>query len=134
MSLVGALLLGTTGLFGCATTAPLRASTAVPAAEGHVKVAAGDNGNTKLDINVKHLARPDKLAAGATSFVVWARSPMELSAPPQNLGALRVNDDLEGSLQTVTPLKQLDLTITPEMSPAASAPTGAPVMTAHISR
>jgi len=55
--------------------------------------------------------------------VVWARADGAGSA--QNLGALHVDKDLDGTLKTVTPLRTFDVFITAESSPTARAELGA---------
>lgn len=107
------------------------ASTTVPAAQGQVKVDDGGNGNTAVSVTVKHLAPPDRMGEGVTTYVVWAKP---LNGPPQNLGALQVNENLEGVLRTVTPLREFDCFVTAEPSPTSPAPSGQPVLTAHVMR
>ena len=115
-------------------TAALQASPKVPAAEGSVSVQDGDNGNYKVALNVKHMAPPEKVATGASSYVVWLR-PLATdtkSQAPQNMGALVVNKDLEGNLTTVTPYRQFDLFVTAEPVPNSTAPTGEQLLTTTI--
>jgi hypothetical protein len=102
-------------------TARMTTSQSIPGAQGSVKSSKGDNGNTSLEVEVKHLASPEQVAAGATTYVVWARP--RGAGPSQNLGALRVDDDLRGTLKTVTPLQSFDVFITAEDSPTAMRPT-----------
>lgn len=117
---------------GCApTTYHLQSSQQVLAAIGTVKVSSGENGNTKVHVSVQHLAPPQKVAPTATTYVVWAR-PNVTGATPQNIGALNVDDDLEGELHTVTPLQSFALVITPEPSSQAMAPTNPPVLTVNV--
>ncbi|HEU5059182.1 MAG TPA: hypothetical protein VFU21_21765 [Kofleriaceae bacterium] len=103
----------------------------VPAAEGVVRATAGEHGNTQLRIFVRHLARPEKVRPDATTYVVWLQPPGE---PPQNMGALKVDEDLRGSLTTVTPLRTFDVFITLERSPTVRAPTARNVLSASIAR
>lgn len=119
----------------CSTTRtfPLSGSSAVPAAQGQVAASVGENGNTRLDIEVRHLAEPSKLSPGATQFVAWAQ-PTEPGTQPQSLGALNVDSDLTGRLQTVTPLKNFTLLISPERPGTTQWGSTTPVLTAHISR
>ena len=119
----------------CSTTRtfPLSASSAVPAAQGQVAASVGENGNTRLDIEVRHLAEPSKLSPGATQFVAWAQ-PNEPGTQAQSLGVLNVDSDLTGRLQTVTPLKNFTLLITPERAGTTQWESTTPVLTAHISR
>lgn len=119
------LFLLVVALTGCAASSSkmlLEASDNMPAAEGNIVAKEGKNGNTELALRVKHLARPEAVAGDARTYVVWAQDPNGGSV--HNLGALEVNDNLEGTLNTVTPLKQFDLFVTPEPYAALSEPTG----------
>lgn len=128
MKLAAGLIVAMT-LVGCASTYQMTAGPQVPAAKGTVQAKTGDNGNTRLKLSVQHLAVPDRITAGSTVFVVWARSS---GAPAQNLGTLRVDKDLEGTLSTLTPLRTFDLTVTPEASASAQDPTGPTVLETSV--
>jgi hypothetical protein len=104
----------------------------MPAAEGRVKVGEADNENTALEVTVEHLAAPEKIAPEATTYVVWALATGTDSA--QNLGALRVDDDLKGSLETVTPLRAFEVFITAEASATARSPSTPRLLTASVER
>ena len=101
----------------------------VPASEGTVRVSDGDNGNTKVSIRVKHLAPPSKIAADSTVYVVWIQ-PRE--GDRQNVGALALNKDLEGSLDTLTPHRRFKLSVTPEPSGQVADPSHEPVFTYNV--
>lgn len=116
---------------GCGSTQEMRSSSGVPASEGTVNATEADNGNTNLSIRVKHLASPSQVASGATVYVVWVQPRF---AATQNVGALDLNSNLEGSLDTVTPHSEFLVSVTPESSATASRPTNAPVFTADVSR
>lgn len=118
---------------GCAAVFPLVSNETAPAAEGQASVSAGDNGNTLVSLTVKHLAAPAKVMGGAEVYVVWALSSEE-GASPQNLGALKIDDALTGSLDTLTPLKTFELFITPEPTPASTTVSGPKVLSARITR
>jgi hypothetical protein len=118
---------------GTSTTSALQPVGEAHAAKGELKIKEGDNGNTALGVNVKYLAPPEKMAPNATTYVVWAK-PRVGDMRPQNLGALHVNDDREGSLDTVTSLKNFDVIETPEPSAAVTAPTHSPVFTGVVQR
>src|SRR5437016_1814159 len=66
-----------------------------PAAEGRVVTKNDRNGNTRIEIHVKHMARPQALIPSKSGYVVWLQAP---GKPAETLGTLRVNEDLEGSL------------------------------------
>lgn len=109
----------------CAGARPLRLTSSpdIPAAQSTDKISTTDNGNTKIDLVVEHLAAPGRVNPHATVYVVWA-SGNEAGAQPQNLGALKVDDNLEGSISAVTPLRSFDLYITAEPSQMSTTPTG----------
>ena len=104
----------------CTHTVPLQTSPAVAAAEGKLKVKKGDNGNTMVKLNLEHLAEPEDVAPGTSTYVVWIEGPGTV----QNVGALKVGDEKEASLETVTPLEDFNIFITAESSATAAAPTG----------
>lgn len=122
-------------MIGCASgqTVKLNGSPQVPAAQGSVYATSGANNNTRLKVDVHHLARPEQIAAGTTALVVWAR-PTASGGEPHNLGELRVNEKLEGELETVTPHRDFEVMITAEPSATASSPSGAPLLTARVNR
>jgi hypothetical protein len=136
-SLVGAITLGVLapgcGLFGGGGSGKQTMITGAesPAAEGTVEATRGENGNTKLDLRVKHLAAPSKLADDASVYVVWVQPSKGVV---QNIGALEVNEDLVGRLQTTTPHAAFTLTVTPEPSARMAAPTHEPVFRAEVKR
>ena len=101
----------------------------VSASDGTVRVSEGDNGNTKVSVRVKHLAPPSKLAADATVYVVWIQ-PRE--GDRQNVGALTLNKDLEGSLDTLTPHRRFKVSVTPEPSGQVVNSTHEPVFTYNV--
>jgi len=124
--------------FGCDTvrsweTRPTSMTSAsdVPASEGTVKATLGANGNTNLYIRVKHLAPAFKVRPGATVYIVWLQRPGEAI---QNIGALTLTDNLEGSLNTETPYRRFTITITPEPSRQVEQPTHEPVFKSEVTR
>lgn len=120
------------GLTACGASAiPLVNGPQTPAAEGRITTDDGSNGNLKLAIEVKHLALPEKVSPGATLYTVWVQPA---GAPPQNIGALRVDAELTGRLETLTPLREFDLFITTEADQTVPAPTGPRVLSAAVSR
>jgi hypothetical protein len=113
---------------------PMLASPRVPAAQGAVSIKDADNGNMKLEVSVKHMAPPERVATGASSYVVWLK-PLATgneNEVPQNLGALAVNKDQEGALNTVTSYRQFDIFVTAEPEAGSSAPTGEQLLSTTI--
>jgi len=106
-------------------------NSSVPAATGTVKVDKDkDNGNTKLDIKVDHLAKPSSLSPPANSYIVWVR-PRDGEAVKQ--GAIGVDNNLKGELKVVTTSKEFDLFITAEQSDTVTSPSGTEVLKTHVS-
>jgi hypothetical protein len=124
------LLTGSLAAACFAATLKLESSSQIPAAEGKVKLHQTSNGNTEITLSVKHLAPPTRIEPTSSVFVVWVRG-LEPGAQPQNLGALRVNKNLSGKLQTTTSLRAFDLFITPEGVSTVTAPTGAQLLPLH---
>jgi hypothetical protein len=117
------------GITGCAHKVPLQAGTQVPAAEGQVKLTEGPSGNTKIRLEVEHLADAANVAPGASTYVVWIQSA---EGSTRNVGTLLVGDDRRGRLDTTTPHRQFQLFITAEPTATATAPSGQQVMFASI--
>ena len=116
----GCATFGGGGVGGAARS--LSSDPTMPAAEGQAKFSMGTNDNTAIDVNVKHLAQPEKLTPPASTYVVWTQA--KPNEAPQNIGQLKVDKDLSGTIQTVTPLHSFDLFITAEGSGQVQSPTG----------
>ena len=117
----------------CAGSSKLQmtASPDIPAAQSKVKISSTENGNTQIELKVEHLAPPARVDPAATVYVVWARGNDD-GAQPVNLGALRVDDDLNGSITAVTPLRAFDLYVTAESSQAVTTPTGKTLLSTTV--
>lgn len=107
----------------------LSASPKVPAADGKVRVAQGDDGNQTVDVEVHHLAAPSKVFPEAAHYVVWLKPE---KGPAQNLGVLPIGEDLSGHLTTKTPHKSFDVIVTEETDMTATQPSGNLVLSASI--
>lgn len=109
---------------GCASSPQIMsADSRVPAAQGEVKSKEESNGNTHLKVKVKHMAKPNAVEPMAQTYVVWAQDNTN-TGNVQNLGALQVNDNLEGEIEALTPMKRFDVFITAEPVATAQYPTG----------
>ena len=118
---------------GCAsapkqTMASSRANTS---GQGTVEAKAGPNDNTQIEVRVKHLSDPARVASDASVYVVWIQPR---NAEIQNVGALRLDADLVGELNTTTPHRAFTLSVTPEPSARMAAPTHGAVFTAEVNR
>jgi len=117
----------------CAGSSKLQmtASPDIPAAQSSVKISPTENGNTQIDLKVEHLALPARVDPAATVYVVWVRGN-DTGAQPVNLGALRVDNDLEGNFTGVTPLRAFELYVTAETSQAVTIPAGKTLLSTTV--
>src|SRR5215470_3705628 len=102
-----------------------------PAAMGKVTTDNDRNGNTGIEVEVKHMAAPQSLTPARTAYVVWVQPR---GKDPEVLGALRVNSDLEGGLKATTPYKDFDIFITAEDNPNPPAPSGMVILKGTVER
>ena len=129
VQLVIVVVFGLVGAGACAHSQPMQSSALVPAAEGKLEVSKGDSGNTRLKMEVKHLADPAMVAPGASTYVVWIQQPR---AAAQNVGALKVGKNRRGELETITPHQTFQVFITAEPTMAVRAPTNERLMFANV--
>lgn len=117
-------MIGTVALVAaCATKTELQADNSLaPAARGELKTRIEGDQNMRVELSVKHLAPPQNLASGASSYVIWVDPEGE--GGPMNIGSLNVNDDLEGRYETRIPYHNFRLFVTPESSRVARSPSG----------
>jgi hypothetical protein len=102
-----------------------------PAAQGAIESSNDRSGNTKIHVTVKHMADPGQLAPAQTAYFVWVQPRGEAA---QAVGKLRVNKDLEGSIDTVVPAKVFDVFITAESSDKPDAPSSMEVLRGTVDR
>jgi len=125
------LLLGLAALGWGEDTKMKNVSTLQPAADAQLTHQKDDNGNTKLKIHVYHLAKPDALTPPREAYVVWIEPNGE---PPQNMGVIRVNDNLESEFSTRTPFKKFKVYVTAEDGPKVTTPSGERILEANVDR
>jgi hypothetical protein len=106
-------------------------STTQPAADAQLTHQKDDNGNVKVNIHFYHLARPDSLTPAKDAYVVWIEPNGQ---PPQNMGTIKVNDNLESEFQTRTPFKVFKVYVTAEQGPKVTAPSSDHILEANIDR
>jgi hypothetical protein len=102
-----------------------------PAAEGKVITDTDRNGNTGVEVRVKHVATPQSLVPAKQAYLVWVQPR---GKDPELLGALRVNEDLEGSLKAATPYKEFEIFITAEDSPKPETPSSTVILKGAVER
>ena len=91
-------------------------SQTVPAAQGSVKVKKDGNNNYKIDLNVMHLAEPERLSPPKAVYVVWMETERNGS---KNLGQLKTSSGflsktMKSSLNTVSSFKPISFFVTAE--------------------
>jgi hypothetical protein len=116
--------------FGCSGHMyHLVSAPSVPAASGTVHTSTDKNGNTVIDLKVKHLAPPSALTPPSNSYVVWVQPS---GKQPINQGELRVDNNLQGEFKTATPYKRFQLFVTAENQATVTEPTGQPLVQQQI--
>ncbi|MBZ5507910.1 MAG: hypothetical protein LAO78_20810 [Acidobacteriia bacterium] len=102
-----------------------------PAAEGKVNTDTDRNGNTGIEVQVKHMATPQSLTPAKQTYLVWVQSR---GRDPELLGALRVNENLEGSLKAATPYKEFEIFITAEDNLKPEMPSNVVILKGAVAR
>jgi hypothetical protein len=122
-SLLGAFVFTTLMAGACASTQKvyLEGTVTAPAAVAQVAFKVDKHKNTEVDLRVKHLAPPQRLEGGDTTYVVWA-APMG-SEEYVRQGALAVTNSRAGKMRFVTSLTRFKLVVTAEKTPAATMPS-----------
>jgi hypothetical protein len=128
---VAGALTGVLALGGCAheQTWTMNTTEMIPSAVGKVKVANEKDGNTKVKVEVSHLAQPSAVFDQTSTYVVWLKPE---SGRAQNVGVLSLNKDLKGSLETQTAFKDFQVIVTAEKDANVTAPSGRSVMNASV--
>jgi hypothetical protein len=105
---------------------------AAPAAMGKVNTSNDRNGNTTVEVSVKHMASPESLTPAKNNYVVWIQ-PRGKDA--EALGVLRINGEtLEGSLTATTPYKDFDIVITAEDNAKPELPSSTVILKGTVER
>lgn len=111
---------------GCANKqVRLNPAASVPAATGTAELTHDDNGNTIVNLKVKHLARPENLSPPRSVYVVWIEPS---DGTPIKQGQLQVNSNLEGEFRSPTTYKTFEIFITAEDSSSVTQPRGEEVL------
>lgn len=102
-----------------------------PAAQGKVITNTDSNGNTEVEVQVEHLAHPQSLKPAKEAYLVWIQPSGQ---SPQLLGALRVGDDMKGSVKGSTPFTNFDVIITAEDQLKTDMPSSTVVLKGNVAR
>ncbi len=109
----------------CHKQVRLSPASSVPAATATAELTHDDNGNTIVDLKVKHLAKPENLTPPRSVYVVWIEPR---GSAPIKQGQLQVNSNLEAEFKTPTTYKSFDIFVTAEDSSMVTQPTGQEVL------
>src|SRR5512139_3982134 len=95
---------------GGSTRVDLKATGAVPQADGEAKVEARP-GITNIEVKVKGMVQPTKLGTEFLTYVLWV---VTAEGRTGNSGELLINNSGEGELKTTTPAQTFSLIVTAE--------------------
>lgn len=99
-------------------------------AEAVVKFGRLSDERVSIDLAVRRLEEPSKLSPPGHAYVAWVRRAPEY--PPQNVGALSVDEQLNGQLRTATDLRRFEFFVTAEAASDVDKPAGPPLLwTSH---
>lgn len=132
---VGGALVGALAFGGCGSmsrgeqTWTMATAEKVPAATGKVKVKNEKDGNTRVKVEVAHLAQPEEAFDQASTYVVWLKPE---TGTAQNVGVLTLDKNLKGELETRTAFKNFQVIVTAEQDANATSPSGRSVMDTRV--
>jgi len=109
-------------------TYTMQTTTLEPGAVAKLDVKA-NAGNTELTLKVDHLAKPTLLSQPATNYVVWVQQEGHES---QNVGILRVDDNLKGDVKATTTATRFMVLVTAEDDAKAQTPSDRVVLKANV--
>ena len=117
---------------GCASAPRLSSVASLSKAKGSVTFHPTPYSGTRIFVRIENLKEPEKLDPPGYAYVAWVQGGPE--APPQNIGALALDGDLNGELKTLTPLHEFEFFVTIESSSDAAQPSGPPLFWTHKDR
>ena len=98
-------------LGSCAKKIVFPVSSVLPAASASVTIKKDKNGNYAINLDVKHMASPNRLEPARKVYVVWIDTSQKGT---ENMGRISISKSLKGSLRTSTPFKPMVVFITAE--------------------
>jgi hypothetical protein len=99
------------GMLACATPIPFLPSSENPAAAGQMHAKLDDNGNSRVDLELEHLALPTTLTPPRVTYVVWAESQFGRQVL---LGRIAVNKDRSALWEGTVPFDKFRMMVTAE--------------------
>jgi hypothetical protein len=89
--------------------------------DAEVSVSDDPSGNHRIEIEVRHLPPPGRIASGHTHFVAWS---IPDGGVPQHIGTLDYDeDDRVGTLETLTPFNVFQVRVTAEKERLPRSPS-----------
>lgn len=116
---------------GCSQKVAFRETPDAPAAMGQARVTTDDNNNTRIELDIEHLAPPQNLTPPKSVYVVWVESP---GGKVANMGQIAVKDDRSAEFAAVTPLRVLRVIVTAEDRALVQTPSPQVVLTTGVFR
>lgn len=95
----------------CAQRVVFPDSASLPGADAVLKINENKNNNYELELEVKNIAKPNRLTPPRNNYIVWLETA---SHGTVNIGNLRVSDKNRASMVTVTPYKPIRVFISAE--------------------
>lgn len=114
---------------GCAQKVAVQRSAAVPAAVAEAKITRTHNNNTRIELEVHHLAPPQNLTPKKSVYVVWAQTPQGRTV---NLGQMIVGRDRASEFIGITPLYEFRILVTAEEESTARVPSNQVVLSTDV--
>jgi len=133
-------ILGPLVVMGCVTEQPgngpvtktaLSTSKKIPSAIGQLSISSTANNNNLIELNVRHLARPERIVPHAKAYIVW-EVPTGYKVA-QSLGALTIDKNYTGKMKTLTPFRNFDIFVTAEPSLGQIEPSGEKLLWTAVS-
>lgn len=120
---------------GCATSSRYKLTAnekIAKGATGIVSIVPTDSNNTKMRVRVSHLYPAEQFQKDATNYIIWVKP--EGTGTYQNVGAMQVDDLLQGEYATTIPFSSFHLLVTPEKGNLIQTPTGPAVFEKRVIR
>lgn len=114
---------------GCAQKVAVRRSPDVPAAVAEARITRTNNNNSKIELEVRHLAPPQNLTPKKSVYVVWAQAPQGRTI---NLGQIIVGQDRASEFVGITPLYEFRILVTAEEQSTAVTPSNHVVLSTDV--
>ena len=132
---LGGVFVGALAVFaaiGCAgpSNYQVTGSGRAPDADGRITVAKVEGGNSMVTLDLDHLAPPNRMGGGATTYVVWFNKQGQ---PPSRVGQLAYNSgNRTGTMRATSTDRQFEVVVTAERSGAVTTPSTAVIFEKQV--